>query len=106
VYPNEIEGVLKEHAAVEDCLVVGLADPRWGQRVAVIVETRVGHATSLAALQAHARTSLAGYKIPRSMCFVDTIQRHPSGKPDHTWTTDTVASGPWLHDTTPTTTRE
>jgi 3-oxocholest-4-en-26-oate---CoA ligase len=44
------------------------------------------HATpSLAALQAHARAHLAGYKVPREVVVVDAIERSPSGKPDYRW---------------------
>jgi 3-oxocholest-4-en-26-oate---CoA ligase len=83
VYPTEVENVLKAHPAIEDCLVVGAPDDRWGQRVAAIVAVR-GDLT-LDDLQRHARGALAGYKVPRALYLVDHIERHPSGKPDYRW---------------------
>jgi 3-oxocholest-4-en-26-oate---CoA ligase len=90
VYPNEVEIVLKSLPAIDDCLVVGVADERWGQRVCAIVAPRTGHAVTLADVQAHARTSLAGYKVPRALCLVDHIERQPSGKPDYRWASAVV----------------
>ena len=37
------------------------------------------------ALQAHARQTLAGYKIPRELVLVDTVERTPAGKADYSW---------------------
>jgi acyl-CoA synthetase (AMP-forming)/AMP-acid ligase II len=36
-------------------------------------------------LQAHCRTKLAGFKVPRDLHLVDVVQRSPSGKPDYPW---------------------
>jgi acyl-CoA synthetase (AMP-forming)/AMP-acid ligase II len=57
VYPIEVENVLKTLPAVDDCLVVGLADERWGQRVCVIVAARAGQHITLDDVQSHARPS-------------------------------------------------
>jgi acyl-CoA synthetase (AMP-forming)/AMP-acid ligase II len=65
---------------------VGAPDERFGQRVAAIVEPRVGHsAPSLEAVQEHCRSHVAGYKVPRQLHVVDKIERSPSGKPDYQW---------------------
>jgi acyl-CoA synthetase (AMP-forming)/AMP-acid ligase II len=85
VYPNEIEGVLKSHPSVADCLVVGVPDERWGERVCALVEPRAGEQLTLEQLQSHARGTLAGYKIPRVLRIVERIERQPSGKPDYRW---------------------
>jgi acyl-coenzyme A synthetase/AMP-(fatty) acid ligase len=85
VYPNEVEGVLKAHPAVDDCLVVGAPEPRWGQQVCAIVAPKIGRTVILDDLQAHARRSLAAYKIPRALHVVSRIERHASGKPDPAW---------------------
>jgi acyl-CoA synthetase (AMP-forming)/AMP-acid ligase II len=94
VYPNEVEGVLKAHPDVEDCLVVGVPDDRWGQRVCALLAPRDGATIALEDMQAHARRTLAGYKIPRAMCLVQRIKRHPSGKPDYRWATAIAETGP------------
>jgi acyl-CoA synthetase (AMP-forming)/AMP-acid ligase II len=93
VYPNEVESVLMSHPAVGDCLVIGVPDDRWGQQVCALVAPRATHTVTLEALQAHARTSLAGYKIPRTLCVVEQIERHPSGKPDYRWASEAARSG-------------
>ncbi len=85
VYPEEVESVLKAHATVFDAVVVGVPDGRWGERVVAVVQPRPGDAPTLAALQEHARTHLAGYKVPRGLVTVTAIMRSPSGKPDYRW---------------------
>jgi acyl-CoA synthetase (AMP-forming)/AMP-acid ligase II len=94
VYPEEVEVVLKAFPAVFDAVVVGLPDDRWGERVVAVVAPRAaGDPPSLDALQAHARSSLAGYKVPRDLVLVDAIERSPSGKPDYRWARETARLG-------------
>jgi 3-oxocholest-4-en-26-oate---CoA ligase len=85
VFPEEVEAALKAQDAVFDAVVVGVEDERWGQRIAAVVELRPGHALTLEELDAHCRTRLAGYKIPRQLTLVDAVVRSPSGKPDYPW---------------------
>ncbi|MFD4125450.1 acyl-CoA synthetase [Streptomyces globisporus] len=93
VYPEEVEQALKSHADVYDALVAGVPDERWGNRVAAVVQLREGaDALTLDAVQAHCRTRLAGYKIPRVLVLADRIQRSPSGKADYRWA-KAVAAG-------------
>src|SRR5689334_22776635 len=73
VYPEEVESVLKGHDDVIDAVVVGIPDPRWGERVVAVVQSRPGTAPSLETLQDHARGHLARYKVPRQVVFVDVI---------------------------------
>ena len=90
VYPEEVEEALKAHASVLDAVVVGVPDERWGQRVAALVQTRPGTEVTLTLLDAHCRTKIAGYKVPRQLRVVELIVRHPSGKPDYRWARDTA----------------
>ncbi|MFD4336644.1 acyl-CoA synthetase [Streptomyces anulatus] len=93
VYPEEVEQALKSHPDVYDALVAGVPDERWGNRVAAVVQLRENTATlTLEAVQAHCRTRLAGYKIPRALVVADRIQRSPSGKADYRWA-KAVAAG-------------
>ncbi|MFI0147611.1 acyl-CoA synthetase [Streptomyces globisporus] len=93
VYPEEVEQALKSHADVYDALVAGVPDERWGNRVAAVIQMREGaDALTLDAVQAHCRTRLAGYKIPRVLVLADRIQRSPSGKADYRWA-KAVAAG-------------
>ncbi|KAA0234025.1 MAG: 3-oxocholest-4-en-26-oate--CoA ligase [Acidimicrobiales bacterium] len=87
IYPEEVEQALKDHPAVFDCLVVGVPDDRWGQRVAAVVQFRKGRSAGLEELCEHARKHIAGYKVPREMHQVDVVVRSPSGKPDYPWAT-------------------
>ncbi len=85
IFPEEVEAALKSHPSVFDALVVGVPDERWGERIAAVVQPREGHAPTLEDLDAHCRTKIAGYKVPRELHLVDAIQRQPSGKPDYKW---------------------
>jgi fatty-acyl-CoA synthase len=83
VYPEEVEAALKLHSDVDDAVVIGAADDTYGQRVVAIVASR--GEVDLAALQAHCRGMLAGYKLPRALHVVDAIERTPAGKVDYGW---------------------
>jgi 3-oxocholest-4-en-26-oate---CoA ligase len=85
IFPEEVEQALKAHPGVFDCIVVGVPDDRWGQRVAAVVQARPGVNVTLEELDAHARGHVAGYKVPRELHLVDQIVRSPSGKPDYPW---------------------
>jgi acyl-CoA synthetase (AMP-forming)/AMP-acid ligase II len=91
VYPEEVEEPLKAHAAVEDALVVGVPDERWGERVAAVVQLVPGAALDLVALQAHLREHVASYKLPRDLVLVDKVVRSPAGKADYRWAKDTAS---------------
>jgi acyl-CoA synthetase (AMP-forming)/AMP-acid ligase II len=85
IYPEEVEAALKGHPDVFDALVVGVPDPRFGQHVAAVVQPREGTRPSLADLDGFVRSEIAGYKVPRSLWFVDEVKRSPAGKPDYRW---------------------
>ena len=85
VFPEEVEGALKEHPDVFDTLVIGIPDERLGQRVAAIVQPRDGVSLDVADLEAVVRQHIAGYKVPRTVWLTDHIGRTPSGKADYTW---------------------
>ncbi len=85
IYPEEVEGALKAHPAVEDALVVGVPDERWGERVVAVVQPAAGAALALEQLQEHLREHVAGYKVPRELVLVDAVVRSPAGKADYRW---------------------
>lgn len=88
VFPEEVEGVLVGHAHVYDAIVVGLPDPRWGERVTAVVHA--SGPVSEDELVTHCKSKLASYKVPRSIVFVDAVQRSPVGKADYSWAKQTA----------------
>jgi acyl-CoA synthetase (AMP-forming)/AMP-acid ligase II len=94
IYPEEVEAALKGHPDVFDALVVGVPDPRFGQHVAAVVQPRQGAHPTLAELDAFVRSEIAGYKVPRSLWFVDEVKRSPAGKPDYRWAKDQTEERP------------
>ena len=92
VYPEEVEGVLRQSRAVYDVVVVGIPDERWGQRVVAVVQPTAGIHPTEGELMTLARTSLAGYKVPKQVIFVDEVVRSPTGKADYRWAAAVAAS--------------
>jgi acyl-CoA synthetase (AMP-forming)/AMP-acid ligase II len=93
VYPEEVEAVVKTHPSVADALVIGRPHPRWGQQVTALVQLTDSERLDLDALDAHCRSHLAAYKLPRHLVIVERVQRSPSGKPDYDWARRTSAAG-------------
>jgi fatty-acyl-CoA synthase len=85
VFPEEVEATLLSHPGVQDTLVVGVPDERWGERVVAVVAPREGASFTLDDLRAQCRKELAGYKLPRELVLVEKIQRGPNGKADYRW---------------------
>jgi len=85
VFPDEVEAAVREFHDVADVVVVGVPDERYGERVAAIVQSRVGSDIDPEALRAMCRKHLADYKVPRVIVAADTISRTPAGKVDYQW---------------------
>ena len=83
VFPEEVEEALKTHPSVEDALVVGLPDEKWGQAVTGVVRLTDGCAFDEDALRAHVRRSLAGYKTPKRVVVTTETIRASNGKADY-----------------------
>ena len=83
VFPEEVEEALKGHKAVEDALVFGLPDERFGQRVVGVVSLSPGGEASADEIITDARSRLASYKLPREVRLVETVPRAPNGKADY-----------------------
>jgi acyl-CoA synthetase (AMP-forming)/AMP-acid ligase II len=79
VYTMEVERVLLEHPAIAECAVVGLPDPRWGERVAALLVARAGP-PGAESIIGHCRERLAGYKVPRQIAFGAVLPRNSMGK--------------------------
>jgi fatty-acyl-CoA synthase/long-chain acyl-CoA synthetase len=81
VYPAEIESALDQHPGIYDVAVLGIPSEEWGESVhAVVVRAVDAPNLTEADIIAFAREHLAGYKIPRSVSFMDDLPRTGSGK--------------------------
>ncbi len=85
VFPDEVEVAVKSCADVEDVVVVGVPDERFGERVVAVVQPRAGCQVDIEELRTLCRGRMAGYKVPRQVVVADAITRSPSGKADYRW---------------------
>ncbi|MEM1335678.1 MAG: acyl-CoA synthetase, partial [Actinomycetota bacterium] len=83
VYPEEVEEALKLHESVRDAAVVGVPDEKWGEAINALVEPHDGVTIDADELVAHVKTSLAGYKAPKRIVTVASVERAPNGKLDY-----------------------
>jgi acyl-CoA synthetase (AMP-forming)/AMP-acid ligase II len=75
IYPAEVEACIARHPAVKECAVIGVPDKVWTQSVKAIVVLRDGEAVTAADIIEHCRVSIASYKKPRTVDFLDALPR-------------------------------
>lgn len=80
VYPAEVERALAGCPGIVDVAVIGVPDERWGEAVKAVVVVKPGTKVSEKDIIDHARARIASFKCPKTVDFVDTIPRNPSGK--------------------------
>ena len=80
IYPSEIEHVISELPEVSQVAVFGQPDAKWGEIGVALVIPREGRQTTAAAIEAHCRTKLAGYKVPKRIEIVASLPLSPQGK--------------------------
>lgn len=80
IYPAEVENALMSHPDVADVAVIGVPDDRWGETVKAVIVREPGSDPRPDDIITWARERLAGFKLPRSVDFVDVLPRNPSGK--------------------------
>jgi len=85
IFPEEVEMALKAHPNIFDCLVVGVKDDRWGQKVVAVIQRREDIEMSLEEIKEVASKYIASYKMPKAIVFSELIERAPSGKPNYKW---------------------
>ncbi len=91
IFPEEVEEAIKRHAGVDDCLVVGLPDERFGQRVVAVVGSSSDQPPSGDEIREWLRPQLSHFKIPKSVVVVPVVRRAPNGKADYGWARDEAA---------------
>lgn len=80
VYPAEIENILKKNEEIVDSAVIGVPDEKWGEAVKAVVVKRPNSAITENDVIEFCRKYLAGFKIPKSVDFVDQVPRSFVGK--------------------------
>ena len=80
IYSKEVEDVINSHPAVLECAVIGVEDEKWGESVKAVVVLRQKEKLEAEELIAHCKKNMASYKKPKSVEFVESLPRNPSGK--------------------------
>ena len=80
VYSTDVENAIAQHPGVAACAVIGVPDPKWGERVHAVVVLKPGRQLTTAELRDHTKSLIASYKAPRSAEFVDQLPLSPAGK--------------------------
>ena len=80
IYPTEVENVLYLHQAVEECAVVGRPDPEYGEAATAFVHLKQGCECPAGELIRFCKESMASYKAPKRIIFVEEFPRTPQGK--------------------------
>jgi acyl-CoA synthetase (AMP-forming)/AMP-acid ligase II len=80
VFPLEVEEIILEHPKVGDACIIGVPDEDWGSTVRAVVQLKNGEKSTSDEIIGFLRDKLAGYKIPKSVVFVDELPLSPVGK--------------------------
>jgi acyl-CoA synthetase (AMP-forming)/AMP-acid ligase II len=80
VYPREVEEILYQHPAVKEAAVIGIPDPYWVERVHAVVVLKEGTSVTSEELIDFCKKRIARYKAPKSIEFVKSLPKTPSGK--------------------------
>jgi long-chain acyl-CoA synthetase len=80
VYSTEVENAIYTHPAVLEAAVIGVPDERWGEAVKGIVVLKPGVAAEAEEIIEHCRDSIAGYKVPKSIEFMEELPKSGAGK--------------------------
>lgn len=85
IYPEEVEEALKLNINIDDVLVVGVDDEKFGQKVVAVASFNEGMGIEEHVLREETKKHLSSYKVPKNIKFVDKVNRAPNGKADYKW---------------------
>ena len=85
IYPEEVEEAIKRNDEVFDCLVVGVDDEKFGQKVVAVVSLKNNKDINEDSLVDATTSYIAGYKLPKKVIFVEQVERAPNGKANYKW---------------------
>jgi len=80
IYPREIEEILYSHPKIQEAAIIGVPDPLWGESVKAVIVLKKGESMTEEEVIEYCKRHLASYKKPRSVEFVESLPRNPSGK--------------------------
>lgn len=85
VYPEEVEEAIKTHPAVYDCLVVGIKDQKFGERVTAVASLKNDTSVDPEEIIDYLKSMISGYKKPKNLFIVDKVERAVNGKANYQW---------------------
>jgi long-chain acyl-CoA synthetase len=80
VYPREVEELLYTRPEIQECAVIGLPDPEWGERITAFIIPAPGRTVDIAGLKTYLKSNLSSYKVPKEFRMVETLPKSPAGK--------------------------
>ena len=92
IYPEEVEVAARKHPTVVDCNAVGVPHERFGETVVLVCS--VSAPTDADDIISTVKESIADYKAPRRVVFVEEVYRAPNGKSDYRWAKETAVAEP------------
>ncbi len=80
VYPREIEELLYMRPEIQECTVIGLPDPEWGERIIAYTVPAPGRMVDGGELKDFLKSRLSRFKVPKEFRIVETLPKSPAGK--------------------------
>ena len=80
IYSTQVEAAIHQHPAVLESAVFGIPDEEWGEAVKAVVVLKPGATATEDEIIREASRHLASYQKPRSVDFVDSLPKAPTGK--------------------------
>jgi fatty-acyl-CoA synthase len=80
VWPAEVEAILYEHPAIQECCIISAPDDYRGETVKAVLVLRPGADANPEQLSLWCRERMAAYKVPRLFRFVEALPKSPTGK--------------------------